>query len=80
MAIDFKCVRYAQKGLCVIRTKISITEFIESWIKEFGDGKTESDKRFLDRGGGIEDFYEDYLTSGISTLKEYFKRITENES
>ena len=73
--IDWKCIRYAQKELC-IRKRISFSKFKEEWVKFFGPPRDEHDRKFLE-GSGIEAFYEDYLTSTEPDLETYFKKISE---
>lgn len=74
--IDWECIHYAQKELC-IKKRISITKFQEAWRRYFGEPQSDSDRYFLREG--IELFYEDYLTSTTPDLSSYFKGIVSEE-
>jgi|GEM_PF-3892822 len=75
--VDWKCIRYAQKELC-IKKRIRLDEFRKAWVKRFGEPSSDSDRRFLEQG--IKDFYEDYLTSGELDLQGYFQSIEGSSS
>ena len=72
--VDWRCIKYAQKKLC-IKKHITLDEFRAAWVKFFGQPQNEQDRRFLREG--IKDFYEDYLTSTVKNIYEYFKTIVE---
>ena len=73
MPVDWKCIRYAQKELCIHKA-ITLDEFRDAWVKHFGSPTNDSDKMFLKVG--IDSFYEDYMTSTTPTLELYFKGIS----
>ena len=72
MKVDWKCIRYAQKELC-IKKRMSLDEFRNAWIKYFGEPQSDQDRWFLQYG--IRDFYEDYMTSTYKNVYDYFKSI-----
>lgn len=74
--IDWKCIRYAQKELC-IKKAIGLDKFKEIWVKTFGEPTSDSDRKFLQTG--IKDFYEDYLTSDAPDVASYLKSTVSEE-
>jgi len=75
--IDWKLIKLEQEELG-INKDISLEEFKKEWIKELGFPKTKEDEKFLEKGGRIEDFYEDYMTSELP-LKIYLQKIVERD-
>lgn len=74
MPVDWKCIRYAQKELCIHKA-ITLQEFKVAWVKHFGQPTNKSDEMFLKVG--VDSFFEDYMTSTTPTLELYFKEISE---
>ena len=79
MVVDWQCIRYAQKELC-IKKNIRLDQFKERWILFFGKPTSDSEKNFFLPGGGIEMFYEDYMTDrDSSNLDEYLGSIRDGK-
>ena len=75
MTVDWKCIKYAQEELC-IHKRIGSNEFKNAWIRHFGRPTSKADEMFLKVG--IDDFFEDYMTSKALNVSEYFKEISED--